>query len=159
MHFKTVLAHLKSKIFSVGQPWWPTFFHTETCWTHIFVLGPPLLSMISSVYKLFGFAALFIFEGKRILQGLYNQDIKWDSVVSGAVKKDWKNWVTKLKHIERLHIWRCMKPDNFSKLVNVSLYHFSDASELGYGQWSYIRIVNEKARVHCSLSLGSHKKS
>ena len=60
--------------------------------------------MISSVYKLFGFAALFIFEGKRILQGLYNQDIKWDSVVSGAVKKDWKNWVTKLKHIERLHI-------------------------------------------------------
>ena len=60
--------------------------------------------MISSVYKLFGFAALFILEGKRILQGLYNQDIKWDSVVSGAVKKDWKNWVTKLKHIERLHI-------------------------------------------------------
>ena len=31
MHFKTVLAHLKSKLFSVGQPWWPTFFHIETC--------------------------------------------------------------------------------------------------------------------------------
>ena len=44
MHFKTVLAQLKSKIFSVGQPWWPTFFHIETCWTHIFVLGPPLCS-------------------------------------------------------------------------------------------------------------------
>ena len=42
MHFKTVLAHLKSKIFSVGQLWWPTFFHTETCWIQIFVLGPPL---------------------------------------------------------------------------------------------------------------------
>ena len=42
MHFKTVLAHLKSKTFSVGQPWWPTFFHIETCWTHIFVLDPPL---------------------------------------------------------------------------------------------------------------------
>ena len=29
MNFKSVLAHLKSKIFSVGQPWWPTFFHTS----------------------------------------------------------------------------------------------------------------------------------
>ena len=24
-----VLARLKSKIFSVGQPWWLTFFHTS----------------------------------------------------------------------------------------------------------------------------------
>ena len=31
IHFKTVLDHLKSKFFSVGQPWWPTFFHIETC--------------------------------------------------------------------------------------------------------------------------------
>ena len=30
MHFKTVLAHLKSKFFSVGQPWWPTFFQIQT---------------------------------------------------------------------------------------------------------------------------------
>ena len=51
MHFKTVLAHLKSKIFSVGQPWWPTFFHTETCWTHIFVLGPPLIHHNYSLYN------------------------------------------------------------------------------------------------------------
>ena len=29
MHFKSVLAHLKSKIFSVGQSWWLTFFHTS----------------------------------------------------------------------------------------------------------------------------------
>ena len=50
MHFKTVLAHLKSKIFSIGQPWWSTFFHIETCWTHIFVLNPPLMS---SARKLF----------------------------------------------------------------------------------------------------------
>ena len=28
MYFKSVLAHLKSKVFSVCQPWWPTFFHT-----------------------------------------------------------------------------------------------------------------------------------
>ena len=47
MHFKTVLAHLKWKIFSVGQPWWPKFFHIETGWTHIFVLSPPFGKFVS----------------------------------------------------------------------------------------------------------------
>ena len=50
-----------------------------------------------------------------------------------------------------------MKPDNFGKVVNVSLHHFSDASGLGYGQCSYIRIVNEVGRVHCSLLLGKSR--
>ena len=50
-----------------------------------------------------------------------------------------------------------MKPDHFGKVVNVSLHHFSDASELGYGQCSYIRIVNEIGKVHCSLLLGKSR--
>ena len=116
-----------------------------------------MLSMISSIYDPLGFAAPFILVGRRILQGLCNQDIQWDTEVSSSVKKDWKNWFTKLKHIEGLHIRRCMKPDNFSKVVNVSRHHFSDASELGYGQCSYIRIINEIARVHCSLLLGKSR--
>ena len=109
--------------------------------------------MISSIYDSLGFAAPFILEGRRILQGLCNQDIQWDSEVSSSVKKDWKNWVTKLRHIEGFHIRRCMKPDHFGKVVNDSLHHFSDASELRYGRCSYIRIVSETGRVHCSLLL------
>ena len=108
-----------------------------------------MLSMISSIYDPLGFAAPFILEGRRILQGLCNQDIQWDSEVSSVVKKDWRNWV-----IEKLHVRGCIKPDNFGKVVNVSLHHFSDASELGYGQCSYIRMVNQTGRVHCSLLLG-----
>ena len=44
-----------------------------------------------------------------------------------------------------------MRPEKFGKVVNVSLHHFSDASELGYGQYSYIRIANEISRVYCRL--------
>ena len=73
--------------------------------------------MISSIYDPLGFAAPFILEGKRISQELYNQDLQWDSEVSSFVKKDWKNWITKLRHIEGLHVRRCMKPDNFGKVV------------------------------------------
>ena len=46
------------------------------------------------------------------------------------------------------------KNDYFGKVVNVSLHYSSDASELGYGQCSYIRMVNETGRVYCSLLLG-----
>ena len=116
-----------------------------------------MLSMISSIYDPLGFAAPFILEERRILQELCNQDIQWGSEVSSVVKKDWKNWVTKLKHIERHHVRRCIKPDNFGKVVNVSLHHFSDASELGYGQCSYIRLVDKTGGVHCSLLLGKSR--
>ena len=101
-----------------------------------------MLSMISSIYNPLGFAALFILEERRILQVLCNQGIQWDSEVSSVVKKDWRNWVTMLKHTEKLHVRRCIKPDNFGKVVNVILHHFSNTSELGYGQCSYIRMVN-----------------
>ena len=80
-----------------------------------------ILSMISSIYDPLGSEALFILKGRRILQGLFNQDIQWESEVSGAVRKDSKNWVTKLKHIEKLHVRRCMKFNNFGKVVNVRL--------------------------------------
>ena len=41
--------------------------------------------------------------------------------------------------------------------MNVSLHHFSVASEFGYGQCSYIRLVNKTGGVHCSLLLGKSR--
>jgi len=38
--------------------------------------------------------------------------------------------------------------------VDVSVHHFSDAADDGYGQASYIRLVNEKNDVFCSLLIG-----
>ena len=47
-----------------------------------------MLSMISSISDPLGFATLFMLDGRRILQGLCNQDIQWEIEISGAVKKD-----------------------------------------------------------------------
>ena len=76
----------------------------------------------------------------------------YSEIVKSAVfsKKDWKNWVTKSKCIEQFHFRRCMKSDNFGKVVNVTFFFF-DALELAYGQCSFIRIVNETGRAHRSL--------
>ena len=40
------------------------------------------------------------------------------------------------------------------EVKNVELHHFSDACQNGYGKFSYIRLVDEKNRVHCSLVMG-----
>ena len=40
-------------------------------------------------------------------------------------------------------IARSLKPENFGNVVNCTLHHFSDACESGYGQSSYIRLLNQ----------------
>ena len=39
-------------------------------------------------------------------------------------------------------------------MKTVELHQFSDASFTGYGQSSYLRLVDEQGQVHCSLLLG-----
>ena len=36
-------------------------------------------------------------------------------------------------------------------MIDCILHHFSDASQDGYGQVSYFRLVNEDVYIHCSL--------
>ena len=44
-----------------------------------------------------------------------------------------------------------IKPSNFLKIINISVYNFRDASEIGYGWCSYLRVVDENQNMHCSL--------
>ena len=53
-----------------------------------------------------------------------------------------------------VYLQRCFKPLGFGKVVDCSLHHFSDACKNGSGQVSYIRLVNEKGRILCSLVMG-----
>ena len=53
-----------------------------------------------------------------------------------------------------VYLGRCCKPHGFGKVVDGSLHHFLNACKNGYSQASYIRLVNEKGRVHCNLAMG-----
>ena len=55
-----------------------------------------------------------------------------------------------------VYLPRCFKPLGFGKVVDCSLHHFPDACKNGYSQASYIRLVNEKGRIHCSLVMGKN---
>ena len=50
-----------------------------------------------------------------------------------------------------------MEPDNFGKVMNASFHNFFNVLGLVYGQCSYIRMVSETGRVHCSLLLGKSR--
>ena len=47
-----------------------------------------------------------------------------------------------------------IKPADFGRVVESSIHHFSDASEDGYVQASYLRLVNNQGVIHCVLLIG-----
>ena len=59
-----------------------------------------------------------------------------------------------IKELEKLEIKRCVKPDDFGQVKAVEMHYFSDASVEGYGQCSYLRLINEHDQVHCSFVVG-----
>ena len=62
-----------------------------------------------------------------------------------------------MNQLEILPISRYIQPADLGEVKLVTLHHFSDASENGYGQSSYIRLVENDNRVHCSLLLGKYR--
>ena len=56
-----------------------------------------------------------------------------------------------------MKIDRCFKPKSFGDIVEVSLHHFSDACDYGYGSCHYLRFVNSDNSVHCCLIMGKSR--
>ena len=81
-----------------------------------------------------------------------HNSLGWDKKISENVARDWEYWKEKFLLVESIQIDRCLKRScGFEDIVEVSLYHFSDASELGYGHCSYIRLVTMDKKIHCCL--------
>ena len=52
-----------------------------------------------------------------------------------------------LKKLQEMKLDRCYKPKRFGKVVSCSLHYFSDASESGYWQATYLRLVDTAGEV------------
>ena len=61
--------------------------------------------------------------------------------------------------MENINVSRCYKPDSFLNLMKAEVHHFSDASEEGYGQCSYLRLISKFETIHCSLLIGKSRVS
>ena len=113
-----------------------------------------ILSTVSSVYDPLGFLAPLILTGKAILEDLCRGKVEWDDPIPENVRSRWLKWRDELHHLEDLSVRRCFKPEGFGTVMSTQLHHFSDASTTGYGQCSYVRLVDDKGQIHCSLIMG-----
>ena len=116
-----------------------------------------ILSLVSSLYDPLGFAAPIILPAKVLLQELCRLDFGWDETVPNETLVKWRAWVEDLQNLKLVSWPRCFKPKEFGVLHNVQLHHFSDASEVGYGAASYLRLVDDKGRIHCGLVMAKSR--
>ena len=72
--------------------------------------------------------------------------------VPNDIQSKWFKWKSELEDLQRFAIPRCYKPVNFGRVVRAEIHHFSDACFKGYGQCSYLRMVNENGKI-CYLKL------
>ena len=89
--------------------------------------------------------------GKQILQQMCAENVGWDDPIPESLYMKWEQWRQNLPQLESIQVERCLKPDNFGQVKTVEMHHFSDASTTGYGQCSYLRLIDSEERIHCSL--------
>ena len=82
---------------------------------------------------------------------------QWDHPIPENIKQQWLKYKSNLGKLNSIKIARCFKPKNFGNVKGYTLHRFSDASNAGYGQASYLRVVNEDGKVHCCLLLGKSR--
>ena len=116
-----------------------------------------ILSTVSSIYDPIGFVAPLMLQGKSILQELCSLHLEWDDPIPEDVKMRWEKWRMELMKLQSIKIPRCYKPKDFGQVVRAELHHFSDASVRGYGQCSYLRLVDDTNKVHCAFVMGKSR--
>ena len=68
-----------------------------------------------------------------------------------------EKWRQDLQVVRKINFDRCYKTADFGDLSSAQLHLFSDASTVGYGQVSNLRLENTEACVHCSLVIGKSR--
>lgn len=46
---------------------------------------------------------------------------------------------------------------DFGEVRSIELHNFSDVSTSGYGQCSYLRMMNSRGKIHCALAMAKSR--
>ena len=116
-----------------------------------------MLSIVSSIYEPLGLVSPFSLEGRRIIQMLRHSQSAWDDPLHEGIQEKWAKWKCNLNIFKDIRLSRCYKPEGFGQVVSSSLHHFSDVSEIGYGQVVYMRLVNAIRKIPCNLVIAKSR--
>ena len=116
-----------------------------------------LLSMISQTYNPLGILQPFLLPARRLLQQACVSKLGWDAQIDSVsgLERDWDCWFASLCELEQVELARCVLPHG--QVARIELHTFADASTVGYGACTYLRVVYRNGSVHCSLILGKSR--
>ncbi len=109
-----------------------------------------VLGTISSIYDPHGLVGPFVLPGRKVLQKVTKQGGCWEDELPPDLRVQWEKWRSELIALKDIKVKRCFKPPNF-KVATSELHSFSDASDYGYGQASYLRQISVDGEVAVSL--------
>ncbi|KAF5395545.1 Pao retrotransposon peptidase domain-containing protein [Paragonimus heterotremus] len=84
--------------------------------------------------------------------------MNWDAVADEAEMSEWHSFLVDIRSLEQVKIPRPLIPITFTA-VDMELYCFSDASDLGYGAVVYARVESDDKQVMCSILMGKSRVS
>ena len=97
---------------------------------------------------------------KQLLQAMCRLKLGWDDEIPLDLRRKWQSsWQMELPRLAEFKMERCMKPEGFEdeRLDSVTVHHFADASESGYGTVSYLRLVNDVGEIKCSFLISKSR--
>jgi len=108
-----------------------------------------ILSTVSSVYDPLGFLDPFILKATQVLQELCNIKCGWDEPIPEVLCKVWRRWLLELDELSRF------QAENFGLVKTAWMHH--DASQLGYGTVTYLRLADNDGKIHIAFVLGKSR--
>ena len=93
------------------------------------------------------------------MQELCRGNYGWDSEILPAVAKRWETWIGGLNQLTSLNIRRCYRPQDFGEVCDAQLHLFCDASEVGYGTASCLKLTNTRGLIYIAFVMGKGKSS
>ena len=116
-----------------------------------------ILSIVASLYDPLGFIAPFCLIGKIIFQETCVRNLSWDDEIPEVLAPKWETWKKGLNDLPSVTIPRCYEMNGLTEPYKVELHNFSDASNEGYGQCSYLRLIEHAKTIRVSLVMAKSR--
>ena len=95
-------------------------------------------------------------EAKVVLQMIVKDNCSWDDPLTDVPRTRWEKCRESILKLDDLRVPRCFKTSS-KEVERVTLHCFSDASETGYGQVSYVQTVYKDASVDVALAMAKSR--
>ncbi|KAL8598023.1 hypothetical protein ACOMHN_011448 [Nucella lapillus] len=116
-----------------------------------------ILSTVASIFDPLGLISPITLKGRMILQEACRSDLGWDQTLPARLVERWSEWLCDIGALSTICIPRYYFSGSVLPWHLVEFHHFADASTVGYGECSYLRILDDKGKPYCAVVMAKSK--